>query len=99
VTLAFGVVIGLGSSASACSACFGKSDSALAAGMNWGIFTLLGVIGSVLGGVASFFVYLAKKSAAINAASTAAAGASVTIAELEPERAEDRERELAGTLD
>jgi len=85
-------MIGLGSSASACSACFGKSDSALAAGMNWGIFTLLGVIGSVLGGVASFFVYLAKKSAAINGTTVAAASANVTIAEPKPERAE----ELAG---
>jgi hypothetical protein len=28
----------------ACAACYGKSDSPLASGMNWGIFTLLGVI-------------------------------------------------------
>ena len=28
----------------ACAACYGKSDSPLAQGMNWGIFTLLGVV-------------------------------------------------------
>jgi hypothetical protein len=50
----------------ACSACFGKSDSKLAEGMNWGIFTLLGVVVAVLGGAATFMVYLAKKSAAMN---------------------------------
>ena len=50
-------------SASACAACFGKSDSPLAAGMNWGIFSLLGVVVCVLGGIATFFVFLAKKAA------------------------------------
>ena len=47
----------------ACAACYGQSDSPMARGMNWGIFTLLGVIGLVLGGVAGFFVYLAKRAA------------------------------------
>jgi hypothetical protein len=42
----------------------------MAQGMNWGIFSLLGVIGVVLGGVASFFVFLGKKSAAVAAAAT-----------------------------
>ena len=51
----------------ACATCFGKSDSAMAQGMNWGIFTLLGVIVTVLGGIASFFVYLIRKeTAAVN---------------------------------
>jgi hypothetical protein len=67
--------------------------------MNWGIFTLMGVIVSVLGGVASFFVYLAKKSASRNAASTMAASSNVTSGEPELERAAEAERELAGTLD
>jgi hypothetical protein len=48
----------------ACAACFGQSDSAMAAGMNWGILSLLGMIGMVLGGVAAFFVFLARKAAA-----------------------------------
>ena len=36
----------------ACTACYGQSDSPMAAGMNWGIMSLLVVVGSVLGGVA-----------------------------------------------
>ena len=47
----------------ACAACFGKTDSPLAAGMNWGIFSLMGVVVCVLGGIATFFVYLAKRAA------------------------------------
>lgn len=46
----------------ACTACFGKSDSNMAKGMNMGIFALLLVITSVLCGVAGFFVFLAKRS-------------------------------------
>ena len=57
----------------ACAACAGQSDSAMAKGMNWGIFSLLGVVAVVLGGVTSFFVFLGKKSAAVSAASVAAA--------------------------
>ncbi len=49
----------------ACAACFGQSDSALAQGMNWGILSLLGMIVLVLGGVAGFFIYLARKTAAL----------------------------------
>jgi len=47
----------------ACAACFGKSDSSLAKGMNWGIASLLVVVICVLGGIASFFIYIARKSA------------------------------------
>ena len=57
----------------ACAACTGQSDSAMAKGMNWGIMSLLVVIAVVLGGVTSFFVFLGKKSAAVSAASVAAA--------------------------
>ncbi len=46
----------------ACAACYGQSDSPLAKGMNLGILSLLVTIVLVLGGVASFFVYLARKS-------------------------------------
>jgi len=60
----------------ACSACFGKSDSAMAQGMNWGIFSLLGIIVSVLGSVAVFFVYLGKRSAALQASGHSAPTAS-----------------------
>jgi hypothetical protein len=52
--------------ASACTACFGKSDSNMAKGMNMGIFALLLVITSVLCGVAGFFVFLAKRNSHLN---------------------------------
>jgi hypothetical protein len=56
VTLAFP------SSVRACAACYGQSDSPMAAGMNWGIMSLMAVIIMVLGGVAAFFIYVAKRS-------------------------------------
>ena len=49
----------------ACTACFGQSDSSLAQGMNWGILSLLVMIVLVLGGVAGFFIYLARKTATL----------------------------------
>ena len=55
----------------ACAACYGQSDSPLAQGMNWGIFSLLGVVVFVLGSVAAFFVYLVRKEATISAAAQA----------------------------
>jgi hypothetical protein len=48
---------------SACTACFGQSDSELARGMNFGILTLLLVVVSVLGGFAAFAVFLARREA------------------------------------
>lgn len=49
--------------ASACAACFGKSDSKLAEGMNAGIMALLFVITSVLAAIASFFVFIIRRAA------------------------------------
>jgi hypothetical protein len=48
----------------ACAACYGASDSPMAKGMNWGIFSLLGVVTMVLGSVATFFVFIGKRAAA-----------------------------------
>ncbi|HVU27752.1 MAG TPA: hypothetical protein VHG71_08465 [Verrucomicrobiae bacterium] len=45
----------------ACAACFGRSDSPLASAMNWGIFTLLGVIVTVLTCVTLFFVHVIRR--------------------------------------
>ena len=59
---AAGCVLSLPYRARACTACYGQSDSPLAAGMNWGILSLLVLIVLVLGGVAGFFVYLARRS-------------------------------------
>ena len=50
----------------ACAACYGASDSPMAKGMNWGILSLLGVVVCVLGSIASFFVFIGKRSAAVN---------------------------------
>ena len=44
----------------------------MAKGMNWGIFSLLGVIVLVLAGVACFFVYLSRRAAALAANTTPA---------------------------
>lgn len=60
-------------SAMACAMCYanGNANSPLTQGMNWGIFSLLFVIVCVLGAIASFFIYLARKSAAVNASAPA----------------------------
>jgi hypothetical protein len=48
----------------ACAACYGRSDDPLAHGINWGIFTLLGIVGLMLGTIATFFVFLIRREAA-----------------------------------
>jgi heme/copper-type cytochrome/quinol oxidase subunit 2 len=52
------------SATQACAACFGKSDTKLAEGLNMGIFALLGCIALVMGWIAGFFVYLSRRAAA-----------------------------------
>ena len=52
----------------ACATCYGASDSPLADGMNWGILTLLGFIGSVLAGIVVFFAYIIRRAAKLEAA-------------------------------
>lgn len=59
----------------ACATCFGRSDSALAQGLNMGILFLLGVLLVVLGGLVAFFVHLARRAAAADAAAAATASA------------------------
>jgi len=49
--------------AEACAACFGRSDSPMAKGMNMGIMSLLLVIMSVLFGIAIFFAYILRRAA------------------------------------
>ena len=55
-----------GSPLFACAACYGRSDSPLASGMNWGIFTLLGVVLTVLTCIALFFVHVIRGEKAQN---------------------------------
>ncbi len=50
---------------SACAVCGGASDAPMAQGMNWGIFTLLVVVGGVLGGIASAAIFFARRAAAM----------------------------------
>jgi heme/copper-type cytochrome/quinol oxidase subunit 2 len=64
IFLAAALAVFAPSSLFACAACYGKSDSPLAIGMNWGIFTLMGVIVAVLGSIAAFFIYLIRKEEA-----------------------------------
>lgn len=56
----------------ACAACYGRSDSPLASGMNWGIFTLLGVVVTVLVSIAGFFFYIINREAALTERETTA---------------------------
>jgi hypothetical protein len=52
------------SSLFACAACYGKSSAPLAQGMNWGIFTLLGIVALMLTSIATFFYFLIRREAA-----------------------------------
>jgi len=49
----------------ACAACYGRSDSRLAEGMNWGILSLLAMVTTVLIGFAAFFIYHLRRVARI----------------------------------
>ena len=54
----------------ACAACYGGNngvDSPLTEGMNWGIFTLLGVVITVLASILVFFIHIIRKSEAMAA--------------------------------
>jgi hypothetical protein len=61
--LALLAVLGIASTpAIGCTACFGQSDSEMAQGMNWGIYTLLGVIGTVLVCIAGVFIVVGRRA-------------------------------------
>ena len=53
--MALAILLALRMPVTACTACYGESDSAMAHGMNAGIITLLIIVGGVLAGVAAFF--------------------------------------------
>jgi len=59
--LVSGIIFLLPLAGMCCEACRGNPDSSLTEGMNMAIITLLGITGSVLGGFASFFVFLLKR--------------------------------------
>jgi len=60
----FAALLALPGKSWACAACYGASDSTLATGMNWGIVSLLGVVGTVLTCFLAFFVHIIRKSEA-----------------------------------
>ncbi len=62
--LVAGVFLACSPAAVACAACFGRSDSALAKGLNWGIFALMVCIVSVLAAIAACFICLARRMSA-----------------------------------
>jgi hypothetical protein len=51
----------------ACSACFGKTDEALAKGMNAGIYVMLVFVAAAWVFFGSFFVFIARRSKRVNA--------------------------------
>ncbi len=53
-------------SAQSCPICYGDPDSPMTQGMNMAIFSLLGVTGSVLGGLVLFFLYVRRRSLMIH---------------------------------
>lgn len=59
----------------ACTACFGRSDSEMAKGMNMGIFFLLSVLLLVLGGIVSFFIFIIRRASRLAAQAPSAAAA------------------------
>jgi hypothetical protein len=46
----------------ACPVCFGNSDSPMAIATNMGIIAMLVVVAGVLGGFATFFIYLMRRA-------------------------------------
>jgi hypothetical protein len=50
----------------ACPVCFGNSDSPLAIATNMGIIAMLVVVAGVLGGFATFFIYLMRRAKRLN---------------------------------
>lgn len=54
-------VLSIAQPAMACPVCFGATDSPMAAGMNNGIFFLLGIIGTVQIGFVALFVSFRRR--------------------------------------
>ncbi len=65
------IMAGAPRAAEACAVCFGKTDSPLGKGMNWGIMALLGCILFVLSLVVGFALFLFRRSTDIAAEDSA----------------------------
>ena len=57
--------------AQACAVCFGKTDSPLGKGLHWGVLALLVFVFAMLAAFGAFAVFLARRSAACEAARVA----------------------------
>jgi hypothetical protein len=55
-------VLAVPRAALACPVCFGNSDAPMAIAMNTGILAMLLIVVGVLGGFASFFIYLIRRA-------------------------------------
>jgi len=56
------LVLGMPRLALACPVCFGNSDAPMASATNTGILFMLGIVGVVLCGFASFFIHLIRRA-------------------------------------
>ena len=61
LTVAF-ITLVLPASALACGSCYGAADTPATNGMNFAILSMLGITGSVLAGLTSFFLLLRKRA-------------------------------------
>lgn len=68
----------LPASAEACAVCFGRTDSPLGKGLHWGVFALLVVVFLTLAAFGAFAVYLARRSAMVEAERQAEEGMPAT---------------------
>jgi len=57
-----GLAVAAPRAALACPVCFGNSDAPMAIATNTGIIFMLGIVGAVLCGFASFFIYLMRRA-------------------------------------
>ncbi len=71
-------LVGSAPQALACATCFGESDSPLAAGMSWGILTMILVAYFVLFSIIGFFIFVARRAAAMAALEAQAGGGQET---------------------
>ena len=79
VALATALLVLAPRAALACPVCFGQNDSPMAAGMNYGIFLMLGVIVGLWVAFASFFIYLKRRASLVESGALTPAKAEGTI--------------------
>lgn len=60
-TLITGIYLLPAKSLSACSVCFGNADQKTLLSLRYGIFVLLGIVLTVLIGIAAFFMNMARR--------------------------------------